>query len=337
MTKKEPSNLMRKSASVLFADSTADQGDFLTALLDPQPRGNAVLWTVPRRAGELETVDRSTLPVWLPDEVELLQPRVKIGLSPAYLAGEIYSLDYSSVLAGSAMLAARTGLPESPQVLDLCAAPGGKSLLASVLLKPRLLLSNEVEAKRLGILRHNLSRCRVANAWTQRLAPEELASLAPLAFDLCLIDAPCSGQSLLAKGIENPGCFHPSTVKGNARRQLWILEAGARTVAAGGYVLYTTCTFAPRENEGVIGKFLAKATDFEVIEVPHLAEWSSPLADFPGYRFYPHQIAGAGGYAALLRRKGNRNDETATTGRADLPPPLLDYPVVPSPREVEAS
>ena len=333
MTKKEPSNLMRKSASALFADSATEQTDFLSALLDPLPRGNAVVWTVPRRSGELETVDRTSLPAWLPDEVELLRPGVKIGHAAAYLAGEVYSLDYSSVLTGSAMLAARGGLAESPRVLDLCAAPGGKSLLASVLLNPGLLLANEVEAKRLGILRHNLTRCRVANAWTQRLAPEELAVLAPLAFDLCLIDAPCSGQSLLAKGIENPGCFHPSAVKGNARRQLWILEAGARTVAPGGYVLYTTCTFAPRENEGVIGKFLAKESDFAAVEVPHLAEWRSPFSDFPGYRFYPHRIAGAGGFAALLRRRGDLTTKEPT----DLSPPLLDYPVVPPARDEAAS
>lgn len=324
---------MRKSASALFADSAADQSDFLSALLDPAPRGNAVLWTVPRRLGELESIDRTTLPDWLPDEVELIHPGVKIGHSAAYLAGDIYSLDYASVLTGSALLTAREFLPAAPRVLDLCAAPGGKSLLASVLLKPGLLLANEVEAKRLGILRHNLRRCRVANAWTQRLAPEELAGLAPAAFDLALIDAPCSGQSLLAKGIENPGCFHPSTVKGNARRQLWILEAGARAVAPGGGLLYTTCTFAPRENEGVIDKFLAKRPDFETVAVPHLKEWRSPFSDFSGYRFYPHQVPGAGGYAALLRRAG----DPAPPQRAGLATTLLDYPVVSSPGEATAS
>lgn len=335
MTKKEPSNLMRKSASALFADSTTEQADFLSALLEPRPRGNAVLWTVPRRPGELEVIDRATLPDWLPDEVELLQPGFKIGHTAAYLAGEVYSLDYSSVLTGSAMLAARGGLPEAPRLLDLCAAPGGKSLLASVLLKPALLLANEIEGKRLGILRHHLGRCRVAKAWTQRLTPEALATLAPLAFDLCLVDAPCSGQSLLAKGIENPGCFHPSAVKGNARRQLWILEAGARMVAPGGFLLYTTCTFAPRENEGVIGKFLAKAPDFEAVEVPHLAAWRSPtaLSEFPGYRFYPHRLPGAGGFAVLLRRRGDLTSES----RSDLPASLLDYPVIPTVRDETVS
>lgn len=320
---------MRKTASGLFPDSIAAQESFLRALLSPPPRGNAVIWTVPRRDGEIGAIDRKTLPDWLPDEIELIQPGVKIGRSAAYLAGDVYSLDFSSVLTGSAMLEARAALPESPRILDLCAAPGGKSLLASRLVQPGLLLANEVEAKRLGILRHNLSRCRVANAFTQRLQPEELARLAPLSFDLCLIDAPCSGQSLLAKGIENPGCFHPSTVKGNARRQLWILEAGARTVSAGGYLLYTTCTFSLRENEGVLEKFLRKEPDFEPVPVPHLGNWRSPFSESPCYRIYPHISPGAGGFAALLRRRASESPDN----HPPLSPPLLDYPVTASSSE----
>ena len=329
--------MMRKTATALYPDSLESQESFIDALLSPRPQGNAVIWTVPRRAGELDAIARESLPDWLPDSVELIQPGVKIGRSAAYLAGDIYSLDFSSVVTGSAMLAARNDLPEAPQILDLCAAPGGKSILASVLLKPGLLLSNEVEAKRLGILCHHLSRCRVANAFTQRLQPETLARLAPANFDLCLIDAPCSGQSLLAKGIENPGCFHPSTVKGNARRQLWILEAGARTVVGGGYLLYTTCTFSLRENEGVLEKFLLNAPEFEAVPVPHLHEFLSPFSAQPCYRVYPHLSPGAGGFAALLKRRGSE----ASVDNPPLPSPLLEYPVarhtVPPSRDEEAS
>lgn len=314
---------MRKAATSLFSDSLESQESFLDAILSPRPQGNAVVWTVPRRAGELDAIDRAALPDWIPDAVELIRPGVKIGRCAAYLAGDIYSLDFSSVVTGSAMLATVPDLPPRPRVLDLCAAPGGKSILASVLLKPGLLLSNEVESKRLGILCHHLSRCRIANAFTQRLQPEELARLAPSRFDLCLIDAPCSGQSLLAKGIENPGCFHPATVKGNARRQLWILEAGARTVAKGGYLLYTTCTFSLRENEGVLEKFLSNEPELEAIPVSHLRESLSPFSMHPCYRVYPHLSPGAGGFAALLRRRGSENRAEHPT----LPPPLLDFPV----------
>jgi 16S rRNA C967 or C1407 C5-methylase (RsmB/RsmF family) len=319
----EATNLMKKAAGALFPGSEDEQALFLRALLDPVARGSAIVWTGPRREGEFDTVDRATLPSWVPDSIEVVRPGVKVGKSPAYEAGEVYPLDLSSVITGSAMLAARDALPDGPRVLDLCAAPGGKSILASVLLHPSLILANEVEGKRLGMLRHNLSRCRIANAHTQRLDPAEIARLAPEAFDLSLIDAPCSGQSLLAKGIENPGCFHPSTVKGNARRQSWILAAAAETVRPGGFLLYTTCTFAGRENEGVIEKLLESRPDFGAVEVPHLADLRSPLVKWPCYRVYPHRSAGAGGFAALLCRSGERPDPAPDP----LPPPLLDYPV----------
>ncbi|HRQ90621.1 MAG TPA: RsmB/NOP family class I SAM-dependent RNA methyltransferase [Bacteroidia bacterium] len=320
----EATNLMRRAAAVLFPDSSGEQAAFLDALLHPAPHGNAVLWTVPRRPGALETVPKEELPSWFPEAAELIAPGTKIGRTAAYEAGEVYPLDFSSVATGSAMLAAKSALPDAPRVLDLCAAPGGKSLLASVLLGPALLLSNEVEGKRLGMLRHNLARCRVPHAFTQRLSPEEIASLAPEGFDLCLADAPCSGQSLLAKGTPNPGCFHPATVKGNARRQLRILESALRTVRPGGFVLYTTCTFDRRENEGVLEKLSTRTPGFGLVEVPHLAEYRSTLSDLPSYRVYPHRSPGAGGFAALLRKTGEPGDGPPYP----LPPVLTEYPIL---------
>ncbi|PAW64935.1 MAG: hypothetical protein B9S36_01265 [Verrucomicrobiia bacterium Tous-C2TDCM] len=320
----EATNLMKKAAAALFPESGEEQASFLRALLAPGPRGNAIVWTVKPRHGEIETLPRKELPPWLPDFIEVVAPGVKVGLSEAYRTGDVYPLDFSSVLTGSALLAARDSLPNEARVLDLCAAPGGKSILASTWLQPGLILANEVEGRRLGPLRHNLSRCRIAAAHTQRLDPEEIARLAPGAFDLCLVDAPCSGQSLLAKGIENLGCFHPSTVKGNARRQARILASATTTVAPGGFLLYTTCTFSLRENEGAIEKLLDSHPDFAPVEVPHLASLRSALATFPAYRVYPHRSPGAGGFAALLRRDGEPGPGT----RPPLSKPLLDYPVI---------
>ena len=239
---------------------------------------------------------RGGLPEWVPAFV-----REKDG------AGEgegAYGLDLSSVW--EMLPLGEIGRPVR-RLLDLCAAPGGKSLLAARWVEPEFHLANEVVPKRLGILRHNLARCGVA-AFTQRLMPERLAELAAAAFDLVLVDAPCSGQSLLARGIENPGCFHPATVKGNAMRQRKILAAAARCVAPGGWMLFTTCTFAPDENEKNVGWFTKRHDGFEPVAVASMERWRSRLGGEACYRLGPHEGLGAGGFACLLRRHGEAGD-----------------------------
>lgn len=314
---------MQKTAIALFPDAESEQIEFLDSLLSPTPKGNAVIWTSGERTDELKLQPREGLPSWLPGEIDLLEPEEKAGKSRAYRDGLLYSLDYSSVLTASALLALSDQIDSSSTVLDACAAPGGKSILCSTLLKPGLLLSNEVEGKRLGMLRHNLTRCRIPNAYTQRMPVHELAEQTRHAFDLCLVDAPCSGQSLLAKGQDVQGCFHPSIVKGNARRQRKILSACSETVRPGGFLFYSTCTFSQRENEGAIEKFLTDHPDFAPLEVPHLAEYRSTLSEFPSYRIYPHRSNGAGGFVCLLQRS-SRESEIGS-----IPDALLAYPVAP--------
>lgn len=313
---------MHKASAALFPESSTEQSDFLASLTHPQPRGTAIFWIREKRDGAFPTVPRSELSPWLPDEVEVLVPGTKVGQSSVFLDGEIYSLDLSSVATGSAMRDACAWLPKHPRVLDLCAAPGGKSIMASRWLAPGLLLANEVEARRLGILRQNLQRCRIPDAYLAKMTPDALSAAAPAAFDFVLVDAPCSGQSLLAKGQENLGCFHPSIIKGNAKRQLGILLAAGDLVCEGGGLLYTTCTFSEKENEGVVEKFLAKRADFSAVPVPHLEPFRSPFMDHPAYRIYPHRFPGAGGFACLLRRKGERRGPLP-----ELAPGLLAYPV----------
>ncbi|MEM9018181.1 MAG: RsmB/NOP family class I SAM-dependent RNA methyltransferase, partial [Verrucomicrobiota bacterium] len=299
-----------------------EQEQFLSALVHPSPIGTALAWLSPVQNSALAKAAEGSLPDWLPDSIELLEPGEKAGKTKAFSDGLCYPLDFSSVLTGSALLTFSAMNTETWKVLDLCAAPGGKSILATLFLRPALLLGNEVEGKRLGILRHNLSRCQIPNVFTQRLAPEIWREKASGAFDLTLVDAPCSGQSLLAKGTENPGCFHPSITKGNARRQLRILTDASATVRSGGFLFYSTCTFDLRENEGVIRKFLSRNETFSAVAIPHLEEYRSSHANFPVYRFYPHLISGAGGFVALLRHEGDP-DESPTP----IPEELLSYPV----------
>lgn len=243
-----------------------------------------------------------------------------------------YVLDLSSVLAALPLitLAPPADRPHGLRALDLCAAPGGKTVFTWLALQPGLLLANEVIGKRLAILRHNLTRCGLPGerVFTQRLDPAALADLAAGMFDLVVCDAPCSGQSLPARGIDNPGAFHPATVQHNVKRQRRILAAAARLVKPGGHLFYSTCTFNLAENESNMRWLLRRfdppwqAVD-PVPQLPGLAAMRSPHADFPCFRFYPHLGHGGGGFSCLLQRRA----EPAQSCGRELPAALTAWPV----------
>lgn len=240
---------------------------------------------------------------WLPARVRIPE----VGESPTrhadYAAGMYYVLDLSSCWEGSAL----STLTQTPQrSLDLCAAPGGKTMLLAAQFELRDHTANEVNATRRGILRQNAELCGLPNTRITGLRPDQWGSSGEL-FDLVLVDAPCSGQSLLCKGIKNPGCLGSAAVQGNAKRQRGILLAAVRCVAPGGHLLYSTCTYAPEENERVMAYILRRVDGFTACEVPTLTAYQSALADFPAYRLLPHHGAGTGGFCCLLRRKGNNN------------------------------
>ena len=244
---------------------------------------------------------RGTLPDWVPSWVGL----------PDSSCAAAYGLDLSSVWAAMVLTAAGP----VRALLDLCASPGGKSVFAARALRPATQVANEVVGKRLGPLRHNLARCGVV-AFTQRQDVGWWAERAAAAFDLVLVDAPCSGQSLVARGVENRGCFHPAVVDGNARRQRGILLRAAECVAPGGWLAYLTCTYSLAENERTVGWFLKKHAGWSAVEVPGLVPWRSPHSEVPCHRLGPHERLGAGGFSCLLRRDGVAGDLPAVPAEA---------------------
>ncbi|HEX4925280.1 MAG TPA: hypothetical protein VFV50_14395, partial [Bdellovibrionales bacterium] len=134
---------------------------------------------------------------------------------PLHDEGAFYSLDYSSVFAASVILAT----PKNPDViLDVCAAPGGKSVFAWKALRPQVLLSNEIVQGRAKALISNLKRCHVTPVRVFSAGPDQLALRLPQACDLVLLDVPCSGQSLMVKGQTVTGSFMPHAVSGNVKR-----------------------------------------------------------------------------------------------------------------------
>ncbi len=290
----EPSKLLLKLSQRLF-DHLEQQMQFVDAITHPKPFHPCILWT---RSKPTEVVFQPEPPLdWQPAFVDRLAYAEKPGQHPLHAEGYFYCLDFSSVFAISPLLT----LPRSlRQVIDVCASPGGKSLFAWTALQPQQMICNETIGKRMGALRSNLNRCGI-EAIALSLDPSVLAERYPQTADLVLVDAPCTGQSLLAKGGKAPGCFHPVSINKNANRQKRILANSAQMVAPQGYLAYMTCAYSPEENEQVSEWFLQRFPQFQPLEVPHLQEWRSTLTSLPCYRIFPQSGLGAGAFTILFQ------------------------------------
>ncbi len=290
----EPSKLLVKLSKRLF-QSEQDQGEFVDCLVHPKPLSPCILWCQKRPVIPIFQV-ASPLD-WQPPFVDRLLPGTRPGQHPLHDQGAFYCLDFSSVFAASPV---QTLLSVST-VVDVCASPGGKSIFTWVALHPEWLLSNEVIGKRTVALISNLQRCQVQPVTVTRMDSEVLAREIPKTADLVLVDAPCTGQSLLAKGGKAPGCFHPVSINSNANRQKRIVANSAAIVGPQGYLLYMTCTYSPEENEQVMEWFLSHFPDFRPVVVEHLQNYRSHLSHIPCYRLFPQSGFGAGTFTALLQ------------------------------------
>ena len=220
----------------------------------------------------------------------------KPGAGIAHAAGAFYLQD-ASAMAPVAALDPRPG----ERVLDLCAAPGGKSGQIAARLNGRgFLLSNEIEFSRARILLGNLERLGVTNAFVTSAPAEALARVLPAFFNRVLVDAPCSGEGMFRRDPEAASQWNPDAPAGCAARQTAILNDAARMVRPGGKLVYSTCTFNRLENEGTVREFLRAHPDFE-----------PDAFDLPGVgtsrdgclRLWPHRIEGEGHFLARFTRK----------------------------------
>jgi NOL1/NOP2/fmu family ribosome biogenesis protein len=196
-------------------------------------------------------------------------------------------------------------------VLDLAAAPGGKAThLAALLGGAGLLVTNEVVRARIKPLGENLERWGVRNAVILNDRPERIADALGSVFDRVLLDAPCSGEGMFRKSPAARAEWSQEHVDGSANRQRAILAAAARTVRPGGLLLYSTCTFAPEENEQVIATFLTDHPAWELRAIrrppgvdPGRPGWvkpPDPRLDGTA-RIWPHRAPGEGHFLGLLR------------------------------------
>jgi len=288
------SNTLRKVARSLF-DVESAQERFISSLTDPVSRPSAVVWTGQRPDTNPFTPEARTS--WLPDYVDLVPFEQRPGRHPVHESGDIYCLDPSSVFASRVL----SVVDEVEQVIDLCASPGGKAILAWRQCGRPSLLCNEVIGKRTGPLISNLRRCQIQPAKVCSIDTKPLAEQMGAVADLVVVDAPCSGQSLIARGKKSPGCFHPATINMNANRQRRILSNAVGLVAPGGWLAYMTCTYALKENERNLEWLLKRNPHLEAVEVPLLGEFRSVYSEEPCYRLWPFDSVGAGAFATILK------------------------------------
>ncbi|WP_353929625.1 RsmB/NOP family class I SAM-dependent RNA methyltransferase [Okeanomitos corallinicola TIOX110] len=291
----KPSNLLLKVARRLF-NNADEQARFIAALVDPQPFSPCILWCQERPQISPFVVEISTL--WQPKFIDRLNISEKPGQHFLHQQGYFYCLDFSSVFAASVLLTINQPIS---LIFDMCAAPGGKSIFAWKALQPDLLISNEVIGKRLGMLISNLKRCQIQPSCVVNRDPSIFAESFSQSSNLVIVDAPCTGQSLLAKGGKAPGCFHHTSINKSANRQKRIIANSAQVVAPQGYLLYMTCTYSPEENEQVCEWFLEKFPQFKAVKVEHLSTYQSHLTDIPCYRMFPQDRLGAGAFTVLLQ------------------------------------
>lgn len=229
-----------------------------------------------------------------------LKERPVFTLDPAFHGGAYYVQEASSMFLEHIL---HHLLPDHPvRMLDLCAAPGGKSTLAASLLPPgSLLVANEVIKSRTGILKENILRWGHANILVTQ---NDASAFAPFsgAFDFLLIDAPCSGEGMFRKDAGAIAEWSESHLQICSDRQKRIVAESWEALKPGGYLIYSTCTYNPGENEH-IGEWICRNLAAESIPVPHpFPEITPAPSTVYGYHFYPHKTRGEGFFISVFRK-----------------------------------
>ena len=226
--------------------------------------------------------------------------------NPLYHAG-LYYIQEPSAMSAAAILDAQPG----DKVLDLCASPGGKSTqIASALGGKGLLVSNDINFGRMPGLVRNIEMAGIKNAIILCEKPARLAARFPSYFDKILVDAPCSGEGMFRKDPEAISAWDKNKAARLAAIQKDILREAAKMLVSGGFMVYSTCTFTPEENEDVIEDFLQNHPNYESVCINHehfgISSANLGLITANGHaaRIWPHRHRGEGHFIALLRRTG---------------------------------
>ena len=293
-------------------------GEEYPAFLESLERPRAVALRFNPLKGERPAMPFVEAPVAWEPEGFYYDPESRPGLHPYHEAG-VYYLQEASAMAPVALLDPQPG----ERICDLCAAPGGKTTqIAGRMMGEGFLLCNEINPKRAKILSRNIERLGVANSLVTNEHPASLAQRFEGWFDRVLIDAPCSGEGMFRKEEAAVTDWSLETVAMCARRQAEILHSGAQMVRPGGRLVYSTCTFAPEEDEEAVAAFLDTHPEFvpETVEAPWFEKGQNG-----GFRMWPHKLRGEGHFAAVLRRVGGEEGESQISAGEKLPGAWTDF------------
>ncbi len=211
---------------------------------------------------------------------------------PFYHAG-LYYIQEPSAMSPAEVLSPQPG----DKVLDLCAAPGGKTTQLAGFMKGKgILVANDNNPQRIKALVKNIERYGITNAIVTNETPDRLAKIFTGYFDKILVDAPCSGEGMFGKEPDIVKDWSEGYIQTCCSMQRDILEDAARMLRPGGKLVYSTCTFATEEDEQQIERFLREHPEFELLTIPSYPGWV-------GGRLWPHRIKGEGHFLALLQKK----------------------------------
>lgn len=234
------------------------------------------------------------------------------GNHPLHHAGAVYFQEPSAMSAVT-LLAPEKG----DKILDLCAAPGGKSTqIAAKLMGTGLIWSNEYVKNRANILLGNFERCGIRNGIISNADPEVLCSQLEGYFDKVLVDAPCSGEGMIRRDPKALTEWSVEHTLSCATRQLKILNSAKKALRPGGIMVYSTCTFSYEENEGVIEAFLKENPDFELMDCAE--NFGRPTLDGKARRIYPMD-GGEGHFAAKLKKSDNSDSFRVNSVQSPTP------------------
>ncbi len=240
---------------------------------------------------------------WNPDGY-YVQDRPNYSRLPAYHAGMIYPMEASSMFLD--FVVRQLDLKADSNILDACAAPGGKTLILNDRYPNHLLVSNEVDRKRSLVLKENSVRWGTTN---HIVVDAELADLVEAGhrYGLVVVDAPCSGEGLFRKDTASRNEWTPERASGCAVRQKSVVEDCVMMVDEGGYLIYSTCTYNPEENEAIV-RYLMETHGGKPVQIEVPSEWNIEVLDIdgaPAFQFWPHRLSGEGFFICALCFEGS--------------------------------